>query len=70
MSEHYTATVKITKTEISTPDQSPSGSWSAQEKVKSEGTREVQEVANFVIRADSIESLTEKATAHLQLVED
>lgn len=65
MSEHYTATIKITKTDRVTESYPRNA-----EKAKNEGTREVQEVASLVIRADSIDELTAKATAHLQLVED
>lgn len=68
MSDHYTAVIKITKTSTSTPE-APGFSVRG-ESPKSDGTREVTEVATLAIRADSIESLTEKATAHLQLVED
>lgn len=68
MSDHYTAVIKITKTSISTPE--PPSFSTRDSPPKSDGTREVTEVANLAIRADSIEALTAKATAHLQLVED
>ena len=67
MSDHYTAIIKITKTSISTP---AAATFSQQVKDRSEGTREVTEVVNLAIRADSIDALKEKATAHLHLVED
>lgn len=70
MSDHYTAVIKISKTEISTPsDRTESYPRNATPK-KSDGNRDVQEVASLVIRADSIEALVEKATAHLNLVEE
>lgn len=68
MSDHYTAVIKITKTTTSTPE-APAFSTRG-ESPKSDGTREVTEVATLAIRADSIDELTAKATAHLQLVED
>lgn len=68
MSKHYTAVIKITSTETSTP---PPASFNARnDPPRSEGSREVREVATVTIRADSIEALITKATAHLTLVED
>jgi hypothetical protein len=67
MSKHYTAVIKISKTEHSTPEGRLPGRV---EPPKSDGTREVTEVATVTIRADSIEALITKATAHLTLVED
>lgn len=68
MSEHYTAVIKITKTSTSTPE--PPAFSNRNDPPKSDGTREVTEVASLAIRADTIDELTAKATAHLQLVED
>lgn len=68
MSDHYTAVIKITKTSTSTPE--PPAFAVRGDSPKSDGTREVTEVATLAIRADTIDELTAKATAHLQLVED
>lgn len=67
MSEHYTATIKITKTKTTL---APPASFNTRDQPRSEGSRDVREVANLTIRADSIEALTKKAASHLDLVED
>ena len=63
---HYTAVIKISQS--STPS---SGSHPGSTRlVQSPKERQVTEIANIVIRADSIALLIAKATAHLDLVED
>jgi hypothetical protein len=67
MAKHYTAIIEILKV-LSTPPPVQRGISPA--ALKSDGQKEKREVLRVVLRADSIESLIKKATAHLELVED
>lgn len=62
---HYTAVIKISQSHTTGPNR-PSNTLSPRPPEE----RKVTEIANIVIRADSIDSLITKATAHLNLVED
>lgn len=69
MAKHYTAIIEILK--VATPSKPvalPGRVYT--EPPKSDGQKEKREVLRVVLRADSIESLIKKATAHLELVED
>jgi hypothetical protein len=65
MAKHYTAIIELLKVGRSTP---LPGRTSL--SPKSDEQKEKREVLRVVLRADSIESLITKATAHLSLVED
>lgn len=60
-SEHFTAVVEINKTSISTE----SGSYGKPDEVN----RQVAEVAKLVIRADTLDKLTDKIAVHVDLIE-
>jgi hypothetical protein len=63
---HFTAVVKVTKSVYE--DALEPGPGRGMTKVKKE--REVLDVANVVIRADSLEKLREKVGAHVALIEE
>lgn len=59
MSQHFTATVHVSKTVV--PEKLPN-------RIAAE--REVIEVGKIVVRADTLPKLIEKTSAHLALVEE
>ena len=60
---HYTAVIEVNKT---IPETTETDSRGYNPKVKA---RQVVEVARIVVRASSLDKLTEKAQAHLNLIE-
>lgn len=66
--DHYTVTIEVTRTLVTKPDPHTNRSYSSTEPKA--GTRKVEDVARMVVRADSIDALTSKATAHLELLKD
>lgn len=67
MPKHYTAIIEVIKVVEPGPKLNSRG---YPDPLKSDEQKKKVEVARVVIRADSIESLITKATAHLNLVED
>ncbi len=65
--DHYTAVIEIHRV---TEAHSIEGTSNYNRGAKIEVPRETKEVTRLVIRAGSIEKLVEKATAHLELVEE
>lgn len=62
--DHYTAVIEISHTRVKV--EGPGRGMPGSETRK----KSVEDVARIVVRADSIEALITKATAHLNLVED
>lgn len=63
--EHYTATVEVTKT-VGPQQPKNTRGYAEGEPTK----RKVTEVARITVRADSILSLQEKLTKHIELLDD
>lgn len=63
--EHYTATVEVTKT-VGPQQPKNSRGYNEGEPTK----RKVTDVARITVRADSILSLQEKLTKHIDLLDD
>lgn len=64
--DHYTARIDITVSEIEIPDTTKYEN----RNTKPEPTRSVRQVTSLVVRAKTIESLQQKITAHVALIED
>lgn len=62
---HYTAIIQVNRTEVTT-EPTPGRTIPTQVTRK----KNVREVAKIVIRADSMEALTQKVNAHISLLED
>lgn len=61
---HYTAVIEVSRT---VPETTETDSRGYNPKVK---PRQVVEVARIIVRASSLDKLTEKAQAHLNLIEE
>lgn len=62
--DHYTAIIQVNRTEVTTT--------TSTNRFPAEVTRtkSVREVAKLVVRADSMNALTQKVNAHIALLED
>jgi len=70
MSSHYTAIIRVLH-KAEKPEPTPGTARTVFDTArKSDQHERLREVVSLTIRADSIESLIEKATSHLALVED
>ena len=63
---HYTAIIEVNRT-VPEADVPETDSRGYNPKVKA---RQVVEVARIIVRASSLDKLTEKAQAHLNLIEE
>jgi hypothetical protein len=69
VSDHFTATIEITHTKHEKVFADRTHGRGGREEAV-EGKRTVREVSRLVVRADSIDSLKERATSMIDLVED
>lgn len=68
--QHFTAVLEITQTERPPAPTPTTGYRNDREPAPTLPPREVRDVARIVVRADTLEALAAKLTAHVALVAD